>query len=356
MTDNLESILANTIALIGPVDEVSKKEAYDYQQQLTKPAGSLGQLEHLAISIAGIQRNPHPSVANKKVIIMAADHGVTVEGVSAYPSDVTAQMVMNFMNGGAAINVLARQVGANVIVIDIGIAAELLHPYLMNKKVAYGTGNIMHGPAMTREQALLSIMKGIEVLEEQVSTGLDLVAIGEMGIGNTTTSSAITALILDRPVSEVTGRGTGIGDNQYQRKIHVIEQSLALNQPDSTDPLDILAKVGGLEIGGLIGVILAAATRRIPVVLDGFIASAAALLAVQMVPVVRHYMIAGHRSVERGHMLILERLELRPLLDLDLRLGEGTGAVLAMHLIEGAIRTHNEMATFTSAGVSQRIE
>ena len=341
-------------ASIEALDDKAMEQASVRQQVLTKPAGSLGRLEDLAVQIAGITQQPIPAIERKAVIVMAGDHGVTAEGVSAYPATVTTQMVLNFLHGGAAINALARQQGARVVVVDIGVAADLHSPDLVERKVAYGTANMAAGPAMTRAQMLEAIEIGIAIFEEQ--KGIELVATGEMGIGNTTASSAITAAILQLSVAQVTGRGTGLDDAQLAHKVQVIERALAVNTPDAHDPLDVLMKVGGLEIAGLVGVILAAAARRVPVVIDGFIAGAAALIAVELNARVAGYLIAGHTSVEQGHALILMRLGLRPLLNLDLRLGEGTGAVLAMGIIEGALRTHHEMLTFAEAGVSTRTD
>jgi nicotinate-nucleotide--dimethylbenzimidazole phosphoribosyltransferase len=265
-------------------------------------------------------------------------------------------MVYNFLRGGAAINALSRQAEAEVIVVDVGVAAELAHPRLLSRKIRMGTANMAHSPAMTREEALQAITVGIEVLEPLTKRGVDLLAIGEMGIGNTTAASAITASLTGVPVELVTGRGTGINDEQLAHKVQVIERVLAHNEPDANDPIDVLTKVGGLEIAGLVGVIIAAAAQRIPVVLDGFISGAAALVAFSLNPAVRDYLFAGHVSVECGHQIILGKLGLSPLLDLELRLGEGTGAVLAMHIIEAALCTHREMATFGEAGVSNREE
>jgi len=341
-------------AVITPLDAVAMEQARARQLQLTKPAGSLGRLEEIAVQMAGITRQPLPTVKRKAVIVMAADHGVVAEGVSAYPSAVTPQMVLNFLHGGAAINALARQAGAEVVIVDVGVAADLDHPGLLVRKVARGTANMAIGPAMTREQALSAITAGMDVLKSLVKQGIDLVATGDMGIGNTTAASAITASLTETPVALVTGRGTGIDETQLAHKIHVIERALARNVPDPSDPLDVLTKVGGLEIAGLVGVIIAGAASRVPVVIDGFIAGAAALVAVGICPAVRDYLFAGHVSVERGHQVILEQLGLSPLLDLQLRLGEGTGAVLATHIIEAALRMHREMATFTEAGVSNR--
>jgi nicotinate-nucleotide--dimethylbenzimidazole phosphoribosyltransferase len=290
------------------------------------------------------------------VIVMAGDHGVTVEGVSAYPSEVTVQMVYNFLRGGAAINVLARQAGAQVIIVDVGVAGKIDEPGLLSRKVAPGTANMASGQAMTEAQMLAAIQVGIDVLNAQADQGIALVATGEMGIGNTTASSAITAALLGIKVARGTGRGTGIDDRQLAHKIQVIERALATNKPDPSDPFDVLMKVGGLEIAGLVGVILAATAQRLPVVIDGFISGAAALVAAELCPPVRHYLIAGHTSMEPGHQLICQKLGLTPVLNLEMRLGEGTGAVLAMNIIEAALRTHREMATFAEAGVSTREE
>lgn len=344
--------LPELIASISPLDANVMQQARERQQQLTKPLGSLGRLEDIAIEIAGMTGQVIPTVHHKAVIVMAADHGVTVEGVSAYPAEVTPQMVLNFLHGGAAINALARQASAEVVVVDIGVAADLNEVGLLSRKVVRGTANMAIGPAMTREQALAAMMVGVEVVESLVQQGVDLIATGEMGIGNTTASSAITAALTGISVARVTGRGTGLDDAQLAHKVSIIERALSVNTPDSNDPLDVLAKVGGLEIAGLVGVILAAAAHRLPVVVDGFISAAAALVAVKMQPAVRGYLFAGHVSVESGHHIILEHLKLIPLLDLNMRLGEGTGAVLAMHIIEAALRTHREMATFAEAGVS----
>jgi nicotinate-nucleotide--dimethylbenzimidazole phosphoribosyltransferase len=347
----IEEIIAN----IPPLDEAAMQSARARQDRLTKPPGSLGRLEELSIQLAGMTANPLPSVERKAVIVMAADHGVAREGVSAYPTEVTAQMVLNFLRGGAAINVLARQAGARVTVVDIGVAVEFEPmPGLVRRKVMCGTRNQAEGPAMTRAEAEQAIQVGLDVLSEEANHGLDIVATGDMGIGNTTPSSAIVAAMTGLPVAEVVGRGTGIDDQGLERKIKVIERSLAVNQPDRTDPMDVLHKVGGLEIAGLTGVMLGAASRRIPVVVDGFISTAAALIAVALAPRAREYMISAHQSVEIGHQVMLKHLNLVPLLDLNLRLGEGTGAALALSLIEASTRLLREMATFDEAGVSDK--
>jgi nicotinate-nucleotide--dimethylbenzimidazole phosphoribosyltransferase len=347
--------LEEIIKEIEPLDEAAMRSARRRQDTLTKPRGSLGRLEELSIQLAGMQANPLPSVERKAVIVMAADHGVAREGVSAYPSDVTAQMVLNFLRGGAAINVLARQASARVTVVDIGVATEFEPlPGLTRRKVMCGTRNMAQGPAMTEEEAEQAIQVGIDVLKEETIRGLDIVATGDMGIGNTTPSSAIVAAMTGLPVAQVVGRGTGIDDQGLARKIQVIEQALVINQPNPKEAMDVLQKVGGLEIAGLAGVMIAAAQYRIPIVVDGFISTAAAMIAVGLAPSVRDYLLGAHQSVEIGHQAMLKHLGLTPLLDLNLRLGEGTGAALAFHLVEASTRILREMATFDEAGVSDK--
>jgi nicotinate-nucleotide--dimethylbenzimidazole phosphoribosyltransferase len=350
----MQPTLAEAITLLQPLDETAQAAARERQGQLTKPPGSLGRLEDLAVQLAGITGQAQPRMERRAIIVMAGDHGVAAEGVSAYPSAVTAQMVLNFLAGGAAINALARHIDARVVVVDVGVASEVTHKNLIARKVAPGTADMSRGPAMTRVQAEAAINVGLAVVADEIARGLDIVGTGEMGIGNTTAASAITAAFSGLPVADLTGYGTGLNEEGRQHKIAVIEQALATNQPDPADPLDVLAKVGGLEIAGLVGVILGAAAGRVPVVIDGFISGAAALVAARLAPATRDYMIAGHRSVERGHGQILSMLGLTPLLDLNLRLGEGTGAALAMEIVAAAARAHREMATFAEAEVSNR--
>ncbi|MDJ0756435.1 MAG: nicotinate-nucleotide--dimethylbenzimidazole phosphoribosyltransferase [Ardenticatenaceae bacterium] len=357
MSKDFDQVPPNGLPLkyppILPIDEQAMITARQRQNELTKPAGALGRLESLSIQLAGITRQARPSFPRKGVIIMAGDHGVAEAGVSAFPADVTPQMVINFLDGGAAVNVLARQAGATITIVDVGVNAELpTHPQLVQAKVAYGTQNLAKKPAMTQAEVEAAIQVGLDVIAAEYDRGLDIVALGEMGIGNTTPAAAITAAVTGRPVSEMTGRGTGVDDDRLQHKIKMIETALERHQLESTNPLEILRKVGGLEIAGLVGVTLGAAARHLPVVMDGFIVSAAALIAAEIDPAVKPYLIGGHASVEPGHQAILARLEVEPLLNLDLRLGEGTGAVLAFHLVEAAARTLNEMATFAEAAVS----
>jgi nicotinate-nucleotide--dimethylbenzimidazole phosphoribosyltransferase len=323
---------------------------------LTKPKDSLGRLEEMAKLIVGITGRENPELNNKVIFTLACDHGVTEEKVSAYPKEVTAQMVYNFLNGGAGINVLARHAGARVIVVDMGVAADLRpDPRLVIKKIGYGTRNIAKGPAMTKSQAVECIETGIEVFESEFKKGIDIAGTGEMGIGNTTPSSAITAVFTKRPVEELTGRGTGIDDTGLRNKIATIKKALQINNPDPNDPIDVLSKVGGFEIGALSGIILAAAARKVPVVIDGFISGAAALIVYALAAKAKDYMIAAHCSAEKGHSAILDYIGLKPLLDLKLRLGEGTGAALAINIIEASVKILTRMATFQGASVSQKV-
>ena len=353
MTD----LLNNTLKMIRPLDEKAMNEARARQNLLTKPEGSLGRLEDLSIQIAGIQRKAIPEINHKAIITMAGDHGVVAEGVGNWPQEVTAQMVDNFLIGGAGINVMAKQAGARNIIVDIGIATEMKpHPKLISRKVTPGTGNIAAGPAMTPEQAVKAVETGIEIVNDEIARGLDIVGTGDMGIGNTTASSAICVAITGRNPSEVTGRGTGISDEQLEHKISIVEKALAVNRPDSSRSLDVLAKVGGLEIGGLTGVILGSSAQGIPVVIDGFIWGAAALIAVSLAPMCKDYLIASHVSAETGHHAMLEHMGLAPLLDLGLRLGEGTGAALGIFLCDTAVKVLSDMSTFAEAGVSESSE
>ncbi len=340
---------------IKPVDEKWFAAAQKRLDSLTKPLGSLGRLEEFARRLVGITENSIPHLDKKAIFVFAGDHGVTEEGVSAYPKEVTPQMVLNFLRGGAGISVLARHAGAEVVVIDIGVDYDFGGlEGLVHMKVVKGTRNFCKGPAMTREEALESIRVGYELAGTYAKKGHEMFGTGDMGIGNTTPSSAIAALLTGRSVPEVTGKGTGISEESLIRKIGTIERGIALNRPDPADPIDVLAKVGGAEIGGISGLILGAAARRIPVVIDGFISTAGALVAYCLEPKTADYMFAAHNSVEIGHKAMLEKIGLRPILDLDLRLGEGTGAALAMPLIEAGLKIYKEMATFGDAGVSEK--
>lgn len=350
---------------IKSVDISKMERAQERLDILTKPPGSLGKLEEIAKLIVGITGKENPVLEKKIIFTFAADHGVVIEGVSAFPQAVTGQMVYNFLSGGAGINVLARHAGARVVVADLGVASDLKPDRrLIIRKVNYGTKNMAEGPAMTRDEALRSIEAGIDIFEEEFSRGsgippeagkqgVDIVGTGEMGIGNTTAATAITASFTNIPLAQLTGRGTGLNDQALENKIRVIEKALAVNKPDAKDPIDVLAKVGGFEIGGLTGVILAASSRRVPVVIDGFISGAAALIAYCLEPKTKEYMIASHASVERGHICALSYIGLKPIFDLELRLGEGTGAALAMGIIDASLKIMTEMATFKGAQVSE---
>jgi nicotinate-nucleotide--dimethylbenzimidazole phosphoribosyltransferase len=329
------------------------RAARERLDQLTKPPGSLGRLEELAWRLAEITGRCPPRLERPVIFTLAGDHGVVAEGVSAYPQIVTAQMVENFLRGGAAVNVLARWAGAEVVVADVGVAGPLAgHPALRSIRIAPGTRNMTRGPAMTRDEMLAAVEAGIALVEAERAVGLDLAGTGEMGIGNTTAASAMVAMLTGAAVEDVTGPGTGVDEAGRRRKVDAISRALEVNRPVAEDPLDVLAKVGGLEIAGLVGVTLAAAAYRIPVVLDGFISGAAALAAVRLKPEVRACLIASHRSAEPGHRHVLQALELTPYLDLGLRLGEGTGAALCIGLARSAVAILTEMATFASAGVS----
>jgi nicotinate-nucleotide--dimethylbenzimidazole phosphoribosyltransferase len=347
-------LLTRTIKMIKPLNQEAMAAARARQDTLTKPAGSLGRLEELSIQLAGIQGKARPNIEKKAMITMAGDHGVVDEKVGNWPREVTAQMVENFLHGGAGINVLARQVGARIIFVDMGVASDLKpEPQLIVKKIDHGTKNMCLGPAMTITQAVKAIETGIEIVSGEADKGLDIVGTGDMGIGNTTASSAIFAAISGKTVEEVTGRGTGLSDEQLTHKIDVIKRALAVNKPNPSKPLEVLAKVGGFEIGGLAGVMLGAAAKCIPVVIDGFISGAAALIAATLEPRLKDYIIAGHVSAEAGHAAMLKYMGFKPLLSLDMRLGEGTGAALGIFIAEAAARTLNEMATFAEAGVSE---
>jgi nicotinate-nucleotide--dimethylbenzimidazole phosphoribosyltransferase len=341
---------------IPPLDKSAMEAAAARQSRLTKPAGSLGRLEELSINLAGMTGRMDPPLTDRVVFTLAADHGVAGEGVSAYPKEVTPQMVLNFLRGGAAINVLARQANARVVVADLGVDADLPHhPELHARKVRHGTASITKGPAMSVDEALQAIEHGRQLVRDEISAGLDIAMTGDMGIGNTTASATLICALTQLDPKDVVGRGTGVDDAGLERKRAAVRTALQVNaERIGQGPVEALAAVGGLEIAGLVGVILEAASSRKPVIIDGFISGAAALVAAQIAPDVTGYMIASHRSHELGHGAVLRRLGLQPLLDLDLRLGEGTGAVLALFLVDAAVRVLNEMATFDEAGVSER--
>lgn len=349
--------LNDVISGIKPVQASWRNIARQRLNNLAIPLGSLGQLLDVAEQLAAIKETLKPSVKKKVVVTMAGDHGVVAEGVSTCPQDVTPQMVYNFVAGGAGINVLAEAAGARVIVVDMGVAADLSslvqQGKIIDRKVGYGTNNMAHGAAMTREQAVQTLETGIEIAGQLAAEGVELLGTGDMGIGNTTPSSAMLAAFSGLPPAEVTGRGTGIDDVTLAHKIKVIETALAVNHPDVSDPVGVLAKVGGFEIGGIAGVILGAAYYRVPVVVDGYISTAGALLAKLLAPQSVDYMLAAHQSMEYASRYMLGELGLKPLLDLHMRLGEGTGAALAMNIVEAAARVISRMLTFEEAGVAR---
>mgnify|MGYP002399208478 CR=1 FL=1 len=347
------TLLEATLAKIKPVDEALLAKAQAKLDNKTKPQGSLGRLEEVARRFAAITEDLSPDTAKKVIFTFAGDHGIVEEGVSLFPKEVTPQMVLNFLRGGAGVNVLARHSGAEVRVVDVGVDYDFEPaPGLIIKKVAKGTRNFAKGPAMTAAEAVAAVEVGIALAEEAKKEGVAMVGTGEMGIGNTSPSSAIIAAIAGCTVREVTHRGTGIGDAALENKIRVIQAGLDLNRPDPKDPMDVLTKVGGLEIAGIAGLVLGAAANRLPVVVDGFISTAGALIASEMHPSVRDYIFTAHTSVEIGHQMMMERIGVKPLLDLQFRLGEGTGAALAMGLIEAGVKVLKEMATFEEAGVA----
>lgn len=351
-----ENLIKETISRIKPIQQASYMNVKKRLNNLTKPVGSLGRLEELAQRYAAI-RGGNAKLEKKVIFTFAGDHGVTEEGVSAYPKEVTVQMVFNFLQGGAGVNVLARHVGADVIVVDMGVDYDFKPAAgLVVKKVAKGTRNMAMGAAMTRDEAVKGIKAGIELAEEWAQKGVDIIGTGDMGIGNTTPSSAITAVMTGESVEDVTGRGTGISDEIFRSKVDIIKRAIEINKPNPDDPIDVLSKVGGFEIAGIAGLILGAASRNIPVVLDGFISGAGALIASRLQPSVCDYLFASHLSVERGHKVIIAKIGQKALLDLNLRLGEGTGAALGIGLVEAGFKILTQMATFDEAGVSKEIK
>ncbi|HOB28757.1 MAG: nicotinate-nucleotide--dimethylbenzimidazole phosphoribosyltransferase [Dethiobacteria bacterium] len=345
-------LLEKTIAGIGELNAEAMEEARGHQKNLIKPYGSLGMLEDVAVKIAGITGEVKPVLENKAVITCAGDHGVAARKVSVADQEVTRQMVRGFLDGGAAINVLTRHAGARVICVDVGMVKPVDDPRLKVRRVGPGTGDIATGPAMSREQARAAVEAGIEVAAAEIEKGVELLATGDMGIGNTTPSTAILAAFTGFPAFLITGRGTGIDREALQRKAQIVEEALKVNKPDPRDGLDVLAGVGGFEIGAIAGVILSAAASRVPVVIDGFISGAGAMIARALAPRALDFVLASHLSEEPGHKVMLTWLGVRPLLQMNMRLGEGTGAALSFTLIDAALKIVREMATYDQAGVS----
>lgn len=370
-----EERLRAHLAAILPLDARAMAAAQAHLDRLTKPTGSLGRLEELLVTVAGITGRPDAPLEERHLVVAAGDHGVARRGVSAYPAEVTAQMIANFRAGGAAINVLAEAVGARLTVLDVGVAGPIppgpaemgvaettsaarpatMRGRLFAARIADGTADVTDGPAMTRAQAVRAVHTGIDAVEELIrGPGLDVLGVGDMGIGNTTASSAIVAVLTATEPARVTGRGTGVDDDALRRKVAAVGQAIAVNRPDPADPIAVLAALGGFEIAAIAGLILGATARRVPVVLDGFVTSAAALVATALASAVGPRLIAAHRSPEPGHGVALDALGLRPYLDIGMRLGEGTGAALLIGLLAQAVRLRDQMATFDSAGISDR--
>ncbi len=350
----MQTYLAQAHAGIAPLHRPSMDTALARHGHLAKAPGSLGRLEALGVQLAGITANPRPKFKAPAVLVLVADHGVTAQGVSSYPGTATARMVLNVLSGGAAINAIAKEAGARIVVADFGLATFFAHRReLQNWRVAAGAHDFSQEHAMSRGEAELAVERGIQVAEREIQRGADLLALGEIGIGNTTSAAAITCALLGVPAALITGRGTGIDDQRLARKVSIIDAALARWTPDGKDPLDVLAKVGGFEIGGLVGAFLGASLRRVPAIVDGFVATAAALLACGIAPALRESLIFAHRSPERGHAAMLTALGAEPLLDFKIRLGEGSGAALAIPIVRTTARVLDEMSTFDEAGVTQ---
>ena len=344
-------IFERTVAGIRPAYEESKKEAAERLDMLVKPIGSLGKLEDIAVKISGITGKQKNNFDKKVTIIMASDNGVSEEGVSAAPQSVTALMTINFLKGITGVCVLSKHAGADIRVVDIGVASDLEYPGLINRKIRKGTSNMAKGPAMSREEAISAIETGIEMVSQLVKEGYSLFGTGEMGIGNTSTASAVAMAFIGCSSEETVGKGVGLTEEGYANKKSVIERAISINKPDSNDPIDVLSKVGGFDIAGMTGCFLGAAYYRVPIVIDGFISAAAALAAYRINPLVRDYIIPSHLSEEPGYSLVINEIGLKPLLDLNMRLGEGSGCPLAFNIIEAAETIISDMATFEEATI-----
>lgn len=342
--------LQQTLKMIKPLDQAAMAAAQERQNNLLKPPGSLGKLEELSVRLAGIYGEATPQSKPKALVMMAADNGIYEEGFNLYPQEITKALAEMAGPGLIGVSVLSRQVGGRLVVVDIGVKEDLAGSHIIPRKIRYGTANMAKGPAMTREEAVRAVETGIEIASGLIDEGIGVLGTGEVGICNTATSAAVIAALSGVRVEEVVGTGTGADEKVYRRKIQAVRDALTVNKPDPADPLDVLAKVGGLDIAGLVGCCLAGAARRVPVVIDGFIAGAAALLAVKMYPLVKEYLIPSHLSEEKGAGLVLELLGMEPMLLMKMRLGEGTGAVLAFHLLDASCRIINEMGTFADLG------
>lgn len=347
--------LQSLVGRIRPAGRSLEIEAQAHLDDLTKPRGSLGRLEEIAMKYVLASGSVHPVLNKKKICCFAADHGVAAEGVSAFPAEVTPQMVYNMLGGGAAISVLTRHAGIDLDIVDMGVNHDFPdHPRLVKKKVRHGSSNFSSGPAMTEEDSMQALLSGFEIACEASDAGYHLLGTGEMGIANTTPATALYSVLLDLPVETITGRGTGIDDIRLEHKKDVIRRSVSMNASRCTTPFGVLTALGGYEIAAITGFVLGAAACRVPVVADGFISSAGAVAALQLCPDAADYLYFSHLSNEPGHKVVMEKIGARPILDLDLRLGEGTGSALAMQIIEASVTVYNEMATFSSAGVSEK--
>ncbi len=353
----MQKELQELLNSIKPVDRSLSVAAQAHLDDLTKPQGSLGRLEEIALKYVLARGSLKPVLSRKKICCFAADHGVAAEGVSAFPAEVTPQMVYNMINGGAAINVLTRHAGVDLDVVDMGVNHDFADVAgLVNRKVKPGSQNMAVGPAMTEDDALQALLYGAELAVEAYEAGYHILGTGEMGIANTTPATALYSVLLDIPVESITGRGTGIDDERLKHKIGVIKKAIEVNASRIATPFGTLAALGGFEIAGIAGFILGAASCKVPVVVDGFISSSAAVVALKLSPAVDDYLFFSHLSNEQGHRAVMQKLGARPILDLDLRLGEGTGAALSIQLIEAAVKIYNEMATFSGAHVSEKSE
>lgn len=346
-------LLENTLGKIGWVDKDIVNAVQARLDSLSKPLGSLGRLEEIVKQVAAITGSVRPKVDRKAIVIMCADNGVVEEGVSSCPKHVTASVTENFTRGITGVCVLSAHAGADIVVVDIGVDADLRAKGIIDKKIRRGTDNIAKGPAMSRKEAVKAIEAGIEMVNELADKGYNLFGTGEMGIGNTTTSSAMAHVLTNRPLKEVVGRGSGLSNEAYENKINVIARAIEINKPDASDPLDVLSKLGGFDIAGLTGCFIGAAARRLPILIDGFIAGVAALTAVRLKPEIKDYLIASHGSAEPGSRAVLEALGIEPLLNLGMRLGEGSGAAVAFHIVDAAFEAYNRMGTFDDAKIEQ---
>ena len=340
--------LNDFLLAVKPLDEAAMVKARERQAQLAKPPGSLGRLEDLSIQLAGIAGKVHNKIEKKHLLVFAADNGVVAEGVSSAPQSVTRMQTINLTRHKTGASTLCKHFGCQITVCDVGVNADIKEPMVLNRKIAYGTGNIVYGPAMKKDQAIQAIMTGIELAQ---NTDADVIGIGEMGIGNTTTSSAVLSVLLDADVEAVTGRGGGITDESFRKKKEVIKIAIERNQPDKNDVIDVLAKVGGFDIAAMCGAFIGAAANSLPVVIDGFISAVAALCAVRMCPKVKGYLVPSHASYEIGYKLAMDAMELQPLFLLGMRLGEGSGCALAFEILDAACAIINDMATFDQAGI-----